>query len=118
MILKIKKDLHLNDYSVELCFEEITAVDREKLNDFGVVKVEVGGKIPLTEDTEFVISNDIKAIPEEFPIKRVFATSVYGENARPYAEAYIAEMKKRVKTQIDIINSKVDDFSEVEKFQL
>ena len=118
MQLQIDKDLKLKDYTVILSFTDITPLDQEKLNDFGVITMEIGGNIPYGVDQTFTLSNDTKAIPTDFPITRTFKTAVYGENAKVFAEAYIEEMKKRAKAKIDELTLKVDDFSGQELFQL
>lgn len=121
MKLVIKKEIKLNDYHVELDITEITNVEQELLSDFGKLKIDIGGSIPLTKGEEvssFKLSNETKVLPDEFAYTRIFKQVTYGEDAELVALAYIDEMKKRIKTSVEALNAKMDTFSGLEEVQL
>lgn len=121
MKLVIKKEIELNDYHVELDITEITNVEEELLKDFGTLKIEVGGNIPYEKDgtpSTFKLSNETRVLPTNFPYTKIFKQVTYGEDAETVALAYIEEMKKRIVTQVEALNAKVDTFSGVEEVQL
>lgn len=117
MKLEITKDLNLNNYSATFKIVDITSVDQSKIEDFGILKLSIGGDIPLSVGT-FKVDDDIKAFPTDFPFTKTFKDSQTNGKGKEYALAYIAEITKRVETLITELNAKVDDYSGVELIQL
>lgn len=121
MKLVIKKEIKLNDYHVELDITEITNVEQELLNDFGKLKIDIGGDIPLTTTSgtsSFKLSNETKILPDDFAYTRIFKQVTYGDDAEQVALAYIEEMKSRIKVAVEALNAKMDVFSGLEEVQL
>ena len=121
MRLEIKTDLELNSYSATFNIVEKSALDEEKLKDFGIISINCGGQIPITIDgnaTTFKVTDDIKKLPNDFPFTKTFKDATYDGQGKLYANAYIAEIEKRVVDLIAELDSKVDDFSGVRYVQL
>lgn len=121
MQLKITKDINLNNYSATFEVIDVTNSDTIKLDDWGLIRINLGGDIPITLDgteTTFKMSEEIKLLPSEFPFTKTFKDTQYNGKGELYAVAYIEEIKKRAKTLIDALNAKQDTFSGVEVFQL
>lgn len=121
MKLEIVKDLEMNNYSATFNIIDITNLDTEKLKDYGVLKILIGGEIPITldgVDTSFKVSEEIKDFPSDFPFTKTFKDSTYNGKGKEHAEAYIAEIIKRAEFLISEIDARVDDFSGVQIIQL
>lgn len=118
MILEVTTDIKLNDYSTTFNIKDITEIDLEKLSDFGMIEIEIGGTIPLPLGSSFVLSNSNKTIPSDFPFTKVFKSNTYGALAESYADAYVAEITKRIQDAIADLNTKTDTFSGIKEIQL
>lgn len=121
MQLEITKDINLNNYSATFNVIDITEQDTEKINDYGVLKISIGGDIPITIDgteTTFKMSEEIKEFPTGLPFTKTFKDTQYNGKGKDYAVAYNAEIAKRAKALIAEINARIDDYSGVEIIQL
>ena len=121
MKLEITKSINLNNYSVQFSVVDLNPTSEELLQEFGIPSINIGGDIPITLDTgatTFKISEEIKKFPTDFPFTKTFKDAHYNGKGKEYANAYIAEIKKRVDTVMEALHAKVDDFSGTEVIEL
>lgn len=96
--MEIRKTIRLvgGVYNVELALAEgvgfcpITPVEQQKLNQFGEMKIDLGGE--FEEDAEvaplqFELPTNEVYLPSAFPVKQVFAIADYDDDEEAYIRA-------------------------------
>lgn len=130
MKLVVTNDLKNNIYTVQIDIVDIQPEDTEIFSDYGSQKVDIsatinktvieevddglGGTTPTPKEVTLINEGSIyKYLPTEFPIIKSFATSQYGLDTEFVAIQYGKLLESRIKTIIDGLKAKKDNFSSV-----
>ena len=145
MQVKLDRELLKNDYTVEFLEIELTKEEKLDFENavlrFDFPTVNFGGSftekvttsttkdvtdpdtgdvttetITETKDVEvFKFSDNVRKLPEGLPLKRIFKSGQYGDNAEKYANLYANLIEQRINDAFDELKSKSDNFSTNDK---